>query len=171
MIQPDLVCGSKHREPSPVWLAERRPIWRRMPVERSGTAGAQRRHRCFVRRFPVRDGWNGEQVLVATRFRRGPPVTGREAQFERSGTGAPEHKGRRQVWNAERLAGARSQIARPRKRNTRPRCVGGLPGDGRRKGGRGRETSDSQRSSADAPLNKGTRRKAQTRGREKGTDC
>ena len=99
-----------------------------------------------------------------------PTATEREAQFERRGPGRCKGCWAQRAWERRQAGGgAKGKWPGTRAENSAALRWGPL-GDGRRKAGRRRETSDSQRSSADAPLNKGTRTTAQTRGQDQGKD-
>ena len=99
-----------------------------------------------------------------------PTTTGREAQFERRGPGRCNGCWAQKAWERRQAGGgAKGKWPGTRAENSAALRWGPL-GDGRKKAGRGLPRLDTQRSSADAPLNKGTRTKAQTRGRDQGKD-
>ena len=97
-------------------------------------------------------------------------MTGREAQFERRGPGRCKGCWAQKGWERRQAGGgAKGKWPGTRAENSSALRWGPF-GDGRRKAGWGSPRSDTRRSSADAPLNNGTRRKAQTRGRSQGQD-
>ena len=124
----------------------------------------------FWRGLPEQDGWDDGQGLIAARFRRGLPATWREAQFERSGDGRSRVQ-RTQAGLDRRNAGGGAKPNGPATQAEHSAALRwGATRQRAEEGRTGAPRLDSQRSSADAPLNKGTRRKAQTRGRGQGKD-